>query len=144
MYAVLIGIEVFFETEEKAIEIASNSQADFLEQIHFSGEVPPELVCPITQCIMHDPVRIFGEHPVHVFERTALQKWIIEGKNSNPLTRQPLALEAKLIPANDIAEKIKMWLHAMYLRRHVFSIWSRGKIAGNSAVSNPPDSAVLS
>jgi hypothetical protein len=138
VFLILLVAKLFSEKEEKIIEIAPNSHADFLERIGFAGEVPSELVCPIMQCIMQDPVRIPGGHEAHVFERTAFEKWINEGQNINPLTREPLSYWAKLVPANDVAEKIKMWLSDLRLRRHVFSIWSRGKIAGEQSKSDSP------
>lgn len=143
VYIISLSVDYLYEKKERIIEIAPNSHADFLERINFLGEVPPELMCPIMQCIMQDPVRIYGGHQAHVFERTAFEKWIQEGKNVNPLTRESLSTPLKLLPANDVAEKIKVWLGDLRLRRHVFSIWSHGKVAGKCPRSDVADSTVL-
>ena len=130
-----LGYKLILGRGAKIIEMAPNPNADFLERIGFSGEIPAELVCIITQCIMQDPVRIRDGHENHVFERTALEKWLNENR-VNPLTRAPLSWWAALVSANDVSEKIKMWMGNLRLRRQVFSIWSREKIAGEKCKSD--------
>ncbi len=136
IFLIALGFKLVLEREAKLIEMAPNLHADFLERIDFVGEIPRELMCPITQCIMHDPVRILGGHESHVFERTALEKWINEGRNMNPLNRESLSWWTRLVSANDVAEKIQAWLDDLRLRRRVFSIWSRGKIAEEKCKSD--------
>lgn len=130
---VVIRIRSMLAKEVKVIELAPNPDSDFLDRIGFAGEIPSELVCIITQCIMQDPVRIDGGHDTHVFERGALEIWMNEN-SVNPLNRKPLSSETKLIAADDVSKKIKIWMNDLRLRRYVFSIWSKGKVGGDECI----------
>jgi len=52
--------------------------------------VPKELVCPITQTLMVDPVSTCDGH---TFERTAIERWL-QTSNRSPLTGLPLGSKA--------------------------------------------------
>ena len=51
-------------------------------------------LCPITQAVMMDPV--IGSDGI-TYERTAIESWFATGKNTSPMTRQPMA-STSLVP----------------------------------------------
>ncbi len=119
----LAGIMVFLdlpaerlkikEDDKAKMNIAPNPYADFLERINYRGVIPPEFICPITLCIMHDPVCIKGGHDAHVFERSAIEKWMSEGNRMNPLTGELLPSSTKLIRRKNLVKQINDWLRQL-------------------------------
>ncbi|KAG7354512.1 U-box domain containing protein [Nitzschia inconspicua] len=68
-------------------------------------EVPEEFICPITLCVMKDPVMSKdGKN----YDRAAILQWIAKGHQSCPLTRQPLTLSS-LVPNNSLRKSIQQW-----------------------------------
>jgi len=57
-------------------------------------DVPPEMICPISNDLMKDPVICADGH---TYEREAIQKWI-RRKASSPMTNQRLQEPVQLIP----------------------------------------------
>jgi hypothetical protein len=58
-------------------------------------EVPPDMICPITQMAMTDPVITVDGH---TFERKAITEWFNRGNITNPLTGAPL--DSKMLIPN--------------------------------------------
>ena len=110
-------------TSPKSTETLPNPHADYLNQIAYQGDVPSAFRCPITQDIMFTPVRIKDQHHGHVFEHTAIEKWL-KTYRTNPLTRAELT-HPKLVPANDVEQAITHWLSELRIRHNAFSLWAK-------------------
>lgn len=108
------------------MDIAPNPGAEFLDRIGYRGKIPPKFICPITLCIMHDPVCFLGGHDSHVFERSALEKWLSECNRRNPLTGELLPNSVKLISAKEIARQIYEWLRELRRSRLSSSVRLQG------------------
>jgi hypothetical protein len=68
-------------------------------------EVPEEYICPLTLCIMSDPVvSKDGKN----YDRKAILKWLAGGHGNCPLTRQPLHLSS-LVPNHKLRRSIQEW-----------------------------------
>jgi len=52
-----------------------------------SAYIPPQFFCPISQELMSDPVSTVDGH---VYDRINIQRWFNTGKNTSPVTGQPL------------------------------------------------------
>ena len=61
------------------------------------GGVPNELLCPITLCIMSDPVLAMDGH---TYERAAIERWL-RARRTSPRTGAPLA-SRQLVPNHAI------------------------------------------
>ena len=73
--------------------------------------VPEDFYCPITGCLMVDPV---SEPDGHTYEKTAIYEWLTK-KQESPLTRKHLI-------QSDLSDNVAM-------RKSIESI--RGKLAEN-------------
>lgn len=131
-YALLfssIGNELLAKGDEVSqTSLPRNQHVDYLDRIGFSQDVPVSFLCPITQQIMVEPVRIEGGHQDHVFERVAIEKWIAQGSGTHPLTREPIGSSSLIVPAYDVADEVQKWMNELRVRRSVFYIWSAGKL----------------
>ncbi|KAG7345064.1 U-box domain containing protein [Nitzschia inconspicua] len=68
-------------------------------------DVPEEFLCPLTLCVMKDPVvSKYGKN----YDRAAIIQWLANGHQSCPLTRQPLSLSS-LVPNNSLRKSIQQW-----------------------------------
>ncbi|KAG7355153.1 U-box domain containing protein [Nitzschia inconspicua] len=68
-------------------------------------DVPEEFLCPLTLCVMKDPV--VSKDGIS-YDRTAIVKWLAKGNQSCPLTRQPMTLSS-LAPDNRLRKCIQQW-----------------------------------
>ncbi|KAG7359195.1 U-box domain containing protein [Nitzschia inconspicua] len=68
-------------------------------------DVPEEFLCPLTLCVMKDPV--VSKDGIN-YDRTAIVKWLAKGNQSCPLTRQPMTLSS-LAPDNRLRKCIQQW-----------------------------------
>jgi U-box domain len=67
--------------------------------------VPDEFVCPLTLTVMRDPVvSRFG----HSYERDAILSWLVEHRQTCPLTRKPLSLGG-IITNHQLRGRIRKW-----------------------------------
>ncbi len=62
-----------------------------------SGSVPNELMCPITLCVMTDPVLAMDGH---TYERAAIERWL-RARRTSPRTGAPLP-SRQLVPNHAI------------------------------------------
>jgi hypothetical protein len=70
-----------------------------------STTTPNEFVCPISLCVMKDPVvSKFGQN----YDRQAILQWLKSGHYSCPLTRQPLK-PSFLVPNTNLKKNILKW-----------------------------------
>ncbi len=104
------------------------------EARHRTHQIPDELICPISGCIMDEPVNIPGE--AHAFEKVYLERWF-KIKHTNPLTNLPtnpasIVVNEKL--KADIENFIKNYEHKCQIS-HGFltAFWGR---------KNPTDQTV--
>jgi U-box domain len=66
---------------------------------------PDEFVCPISLCVMKDPVvSKTGQN----YDRQAILQWLNRGNDSCPLTRQPLK-PSLLVPNHHLKRNILKW-----------------------------------
>jgi len=77
-------------------------------------EPPSELVCPITRAVMKDPVAIVGDSQGHGYERSSIERWFADGRNTVPMTNQELRGEEarKLVPLRMLGRKALEWRRA--------------------------------
>lgn len=77
---------------------------------HFAGtgDFPVELICPITQTLMQDPVLTVQGN---VYERAAITEWL-QAHSTDPLTNAPLTA-LTLIPCNPIKSEIAAFTAAV-------------------------------
>ena len=68
--------------------------------------IPQELMCPITQDFMNDPVVAADGYS---YERQAIVKWIENGKTTSPMTNEPLT-NLTLIPNRTLGLLIKKYM----------------------------------
>jgi hypothetical protein len=70
-----------------------------------TSSTPDEFVCPISLCVMKDPVvSKFGQN----YDRKAILQWLKGGHDSCPLTRQPLK-PSLLVPNTNLKMNILKW-----------------------------------
>ena len=90
-----------------AEEIASNAHQT-TAAASAAVEPPDELTCPITYCLMDDPVMTAdGES----YERRAIEEWFATGKTTSPLTNEVLP-NTNLIPNRGLLRGIRAWREA--------------------------------
>ena len=65
--------------------------------------IPEDYICPITMCIMSDPVMTCDGH---TFERKDIEEWFKKGNKKNPMTNTPLK-NRDLIPNISIRRMIQ-------------------------------------
>jgi U-box domain len=68
-------------------------------------ETPSEFICPLTLCIMNDPIMVIWGSS---FERSAIFKWIMNGNQTCPLTRRELHIH-DLVTNYALKHKIQQW-----------------------------------
>lgn len=73
-------------------------------------EAPKGFACPITQEIMRDPVCTLDGH---TFERSSIENWFREGRQSSPVTNQHLGSTA-LAPNHALRNAIDEWRSSNY------------------------------
>jgi len=87
--------------------IACSSSADSSAESSFL-EIPEHFTCPLTLTLLEDPLcSKYG----HNFERTAILDWLYSGKDTCPITRQPL-IPPMLIPNTSLRQRIHAWKSA--------------------------------
>lgn len=70
---------------------------------------PPDWCrCPITVCVMRDPVLIRGSQSHPVVERSAAEHWFYRGNKTCPVTGEPLQ-DCTLIPVRILRDAIDWW-----------------------------------
>ena len=62
------------------------------------------MVCPITQDLMRNPVRCSDGF---VYERAAIQEWIVSRRKTSPMTNLPLK-DLTLTPQPELQSKIRI------------------------------------
>lgn len=94
-----INHALFQNDDDASTSCSSSCEDDFPE------DVPEEYICPITLCVMKDPVvSKSGKN----FDREAILKWLAKGNENCPLTRKPLHLSS-LVPNNNLRKSIQEW-----------------------------------
>eukprot|EP00934_Nitzschia_sp_Nitz4_P000459 Nitzschia sp. Nitz4//scaffold496_size4744//1381//1710//NITZ4_009234-RA/size4744-processed-gene-0.0-mRNA-1//1//CDS//3329553076//459//frame0 len=73
-----------------------------------SISVPSEFYCSLSHQVMDDPV--VNEYG-YLFDRKAIQRWIVEGKEFCPCTGNPMSL-GDLMSARKLHERIYRWKKA--------------------------------
>ena len=66
-------------------------------------EPPEELICPITACLMEDPVMTMDGY---TYEREAIEAWF-RNNNTSPLTRE--VIPTTLVPNRNLKSQIESW-----------------------------------
>jgi hypothetical protein len=69
-------------------------------------EVPYHFLCPITQEMMQHPV--MNKYGIN-YERRAILKWLNNGNDTCPMTRNPLRL-SMLLPNVRLESEVRAWL----------------------------------
>ena len=69
-------------------------------------DVPDMFTCPITQDVMHDPVIASDGH---TYEKSAIEKWIKNGRNVSPMTNTPMA-SSVLTPNRNLKSAISTYM----------------------------------
>ncbi len=69
----------------------------------YTGEIPPEYICPLSLQIMSDPVKV-QQHPMQRFERAWIQAHL-QRRADNPLNRERLVL-SDLLDDNKLKTEI--------------------------------------
>ena len=82
----------------------SQAAADYLR----TDDFPVELICPITQTLMHDPVLTVQGN---VYERAAITEWL-QSHATDPVTNAPLTA-LTLIPCNPIKAEVEAFKAAL-------------------------------
>ncbi|XP_002976432.2 U-box domain-containing protein 28 [Selaginella moellendorffii] len=70
-----------------------------------NAEIPPYFRCPISFELMEDPVILSSGI---TYERSSIQKWLLDGNRACPVTRQALG-SCELIPNSTLKQLIKSW-----------------------------------
>jgi U-box domain len=92
---------IIADETEQSEESSSASDDDEI----MMDEIPEEFICPLTLCIMRDPVvSKDGKN----YDRKAILQWLAKGNENCPLTRQPLHLSS-LIPNHNLRQSIQQW-----------------------------------
>ena len=68
-----------------------------------SRSLPPQLLCPITHDVLHDPVVAADGYS---YERSAMLTWIASGNCTSPMTNEPLS-DLRLLPNRTLANLIR-------------------------------------
>ncbi|KAG7359214.1 U-box domain containing protein [Nitzschia inconspicua] len=87
------------------IEETDNSDDNSSLSEDVVDDIPEEFVCPLTLCVMKDPV--VSKDGIN-YDRTAIVQWLAKGNQSCPLTRQPMKLSS-LAPDNRLRKCIQQW-----------------------------------
>ncbi|PJD95450.1 MAG: hypothetical protein CK426_04345 [Legionella sp.] len=74
-----------------------------LEEINYQGSIPENYRCPLSYCIMSNPVFV-ASHPNQRYERSWIVHHIAKSHN-NPLTREPLNV-SQLVEDSQLKEEI--------------------------------------
>ena len=69
------------------------------------GTLPPIFLCPITACLMEDPV--IAEDG-YTYEREAIKEWISQSSRS-PMTNMVMREAKRLIPNHALRSAISEW-----------------------------------
>lgn len=91
--------------EQRLKQLASTPELMVLG--YDAPKVPDEMLCPISQRIMEEPVYA-GKFRMHAFDRPWLLEWL-KISTTNPLTREPL-ISQELIHADDLKQRIRHFL----------------------------------
>jgi hypothetical protein len=84
---------------------SDSSSSSSIDEDNVMEDAPEEFICPLTLCIMTDPVvSKDGKN----FDRAAILKWLAKGHENCPLTRQPLHLSS-LVPNHKLRRSIQQW-----------------------------------
>ena len=71
-------------------------------------DFPSDLVCPISQDLMNDPVKVSHNGVEYVFDRSCIETWkTTPNGDQNPLTMLDGFRDAQCVPAEDIKTKVK-------------------------------------
>ena len=71
-------------------------------------ELPSDLVCPISQDLMNDPVKVSHKGAEYVFDRSCIETWkTTPNGDQNPLTMLDGFRDAPCVPAEDIKSRVK-------------------------------------
>jgi U-box domain len=105
--------------------------------------VPDEFICPLTLTVMRDPVvSKFG----HSYERDAILSWLVEHRQTCPLTRKPLSLGG-IITNHQLRGQIRKWQLEHEMDVTVLcsaSDFDRASMASSSSFSKLSQSSSLS
>ena len=94
------------------------------------SEIPEDIICPITCCIMTDPVILMESG--NTYEREAILKWVKQ-KKTDPLTNEAISDET-IAPNRTIKRMIVSFLDKQrrhqsgYFSSHLFARFSHSRI----------------
>jgi hypothetical protein len=69
------------------MEVISDAHLDEILTQTEGKTLRDDYVCPITRCIMRNPVAVATGH---IYERIAIESWFEKGNDTNPMTNTPL------------------------------------------------------
>lgn len=103
--------------------------------------VPAELLCPISQMLMHDPVTLSNGT---TYDRSSIKEWFRLGHTTCPLTRAPVDPHA-VTPNAELRERVLQWIRQHYSDEQPLELQdkalevSRGHflVPAPSSVANP-------
>ncbi|KAG8264661.1 hypothetical protein J6590_008596 [Homalodisca vitripennis] len=75
-----------------------------------SADVPNHMICPITQQVMIDPVIC---EDGFTYEHDAIRAWMVNGRNTSPITNVPLS-STLVVPNTALRAEIKQFLLLHY------------------------------
>ena len=90
----------FAPPSPRATDVGPPSTLEDHEQRILQQEVPPEFLCPITYCVMIDPVVCADGHS---YERSAIERWL-DTKSTSPMTNRFLRVRGGA-PAPSLLDK---------------------------------------
>lgn len=107
---------------------------------------PPEFICPLTLHLMKDPVYIFPNSN-RSFERSALERWLQEHPQRDPLSKQRHGEALKFVPNQSLRQAIVRWHQKNQSNVHTTTVaeLSQAKSAhGGQHTSSSQDTAAVS
>ncbi|XP_054279864.1 WD repeat, SAM and U-box domain-containing protein 1-like isoform X2 [Macrosteles quadrilineatus] len=81
-----------------------------------SVEIPEHFLCPITQQLMTEPVIC---EDGFTYENHAIQAWMVNGRNTSPMTNVPLS-STVVVPNTELQAEIKKFLVSRYDQHGVY------------------------
>lgn len=85
---------------------AAAAAAAIARRVEPIKDIPDMFTCPITQDVMHDPVIASDGH---TYEKSAIEKWIKNGRNVSPMTNTPMA-SSVLTPNRNLKSAISTYM----------------------------------
>ncbi|PNH11372.1 U-box domain-containing protein 10 [Tetrabaena socialis] len=119
-------------------DVHGNSSGSSSQPIAASTSPPHDLHCPITLCLMRDPVTV---ETGHAFERQAIMQHLAIS-NINPFTNKPLQTKA-LTPNIYLRNAIESWLNKHGMTHEQADAAAMGMQTGKTQPRIPPSTPPL-